>query len=104
MSKLVDYLSTYFVSDDSIQTQKEVAVAQQAALDRQYAEGKRGLFDYWSMSSEVKAAGDANARYVAENDNPLSIVPWWMWAAVVIAAFWYLGGFIWLKGILARGK
>jgi hypothetical protein len=102
MSKFQDFLSTFFVTDDSIQTQAEVAAAQQAALDRQRAEGKRGLLDYWSLSREVGKAGTANRDYVDDNDNPLAIVPWWIWLAAAGAAFWYLGGFTWLRGILAR--
>ena len=102
MSKLVDYLSTWFVSDDSIQTQREVADAQQAILDRQYSEGKRGMFEYWGLSGEISDAGTANADYVDENDNPLRIVPWWGWLALAGVVFWYLGGFTYLRGILAK--
>tara|TARA_R110000868_G_scaffold395344_1_gene666981 strand:+ start:1147 stop:1452 length:306 start_codon:yes stop_codon:yes gene_type:complete len=100
MSKLVDYLSTWFVDEDAIQDERERDLVQQAILDRQYQEGKRGFLDYYSLSSEV--SGNGLEEYVDENDNPLSIVPWWIWVALIGAAFWYLGGFIWLKGILAR--
>ena len=102
MSKLVDYLSTWFISDDELQTHKDVAAAQQAILDRQVNEGKRGFFEYISLSSEVQAAGSDLAKYRDKNDNPLSVVPWWVWVALVGCALWYLGGFTWLRGSLAR--
>ncbi len=102
MSKLTDYFSTWFVTDDSIQTQAEVAAAQQAALDRQRAEGKRGWLEHWSLSREIKAAGDASQRYVEDNDNPFAVVPWWIYAAAIVGIFWYLGGFGLLRGILNR--
>lgn len=102
MSKLVDYLSTWYVSDDAIQDERDRDLAQQAILDRQYAEGKRGLFSYYGLSSEVK--GNGLEEYVDDNDNILRIVPWWIWLAVAVGAFWYLGGFTYLRGILARQK
>lgn len=105
MSTLVDYLSTRFVTQDSIDTQKQVADAQQAILDRQYAEGKRNVFDYYNLSSEVQAAGTANQKYVDENGGAfgfLKIIPWWLWLLVIGGIFFYIGGFSWLRNILKK--
>lgn len=104
MTTLVDYLSTWFISDEEIATHKTVADAQQVIIDRQMREGKRGFFEYLSLTKEVQAAGSDLGKYRDKNDNPLSVVPWWMWLAAAVAAFWYLGGLTWLKGSLARKK
>ena len=32
----------------------------------------------------------------------LSFIPWWGWVALLGVGFWYLGGFVYLRGILAR--
>jgi len=105
MSKLDDYLSTWFITQDSIDTQKQVADAQQAIVDRQYAEGKRNVFDYYSLSSEIQAAGTANQKYVDENGGVfgfLKIIPWWVWPLAVLAVFYYIGGFSWLRNIIKK--
>jgi hypothetical protein len=102
MPSLTDYLSTWFISDEQIQTHKDVADAQQAILDRQYDEGKRGVIDYLSLSNEVQNAGTELEEYRDENDNILGVIPWWIWLALAGVAFWYLGGFIWIRNILAK--
>lgn len=102
MSKFIDYLSTFFIADDEIATHKAVSEAQQAIIDRQHAEGKRGFFEYVSLSKEVQAAGSDLSKYRDKNDDIIKVVPFWAWVALAIAAFAYLGGFKWLKGILAK--
>ncbi len=32
----------------------------------------------------------------------LSFIPWWGWLGLFVAGFWYLGGFVMLRGILAK--
>ena len=32
----------------------------------------------------------------------LGALPWHVWVGLAVAAFWYLGGFVYLKGIIAR--
>lgn len=30
-------------------------------------------------------------------------IPWQVWLLAAVAAFWYLGGFVYLRGIMAKG-
>lgn len=97
--------ATFFTPEDEVQMHKDVAAAQQAILDRQYAEGKRGMFEYWGLSSDIKDAGSYQADFVAENSGLggfLKSIPWWVYLAGAVALFVWLGGLVWLKGILAR--
>lgn len=32
------------------------------------------------------------------------LLPWWLWAGALVAVFYWLGGFTWLKGSLAKGR
>lgn len=32
----------------------------------------------------------------------LSFIPWWGWVGLLVAGFWYLGGFVMLRGILSK--
>jgi len=32
----------------------------------------------------------------------LAFIPWWGWLALLGAVWWYLGGFVMLRGILAK--
>lgn len=102
MKSLVDYLSTWFISDEDIATHQKVADAQQQIADRQYADGTLGTLDYWLLSDEIGNAGNYLGDYKAENDNPLRVVPWWLWVGGIVAVFWYLGGFTYFRGILAK--
>ena len=102
MSSIADWLAAKFITQDSIDTQAEVAAAQQRELDRQYSEGKRGFFEYYGLSREVQNAGVANQKFVDDNSNIFATVPWWVWVSLIGCAFWYLGGFVYLRGILAK--
>ncbi len=103
---LTDWLAaTFFVSEEDAQMHKDVAAAQQAIVDRQYAEGKRGVFDYLGLSSDIKKAGDYTADFKEKNSGLgalLLTVPWWIWAALLALAFWWVGGFYWIRNILKR--
>jgi hypothetical protein len=108
MGKFTDWLAaTLYVSEEDIQTHKDVAAAQDAAVLRQREEGKRGYLETYSLRKEINSAGNMLGDYKEKNTGVLALgltVPWWIWAAMIGAAFWYLGGFVWLKGILARHK
>lgn len=107
----VNWASTKFISQDEQQMHNDVAAAQQARLNDQLNEGKRDMFNYLGLSNQVQAAGNMEADYIAENGSfgnvitaALGKVPLWLWLVVGIVVFWWLGGFIWLRGILAKGK
>lgn len=102
MASLVDYLSTWFISDEEIAMREEVAAAQQARLDQLQREGKVDAIRYITLSGEVQEAGTMQRDYRDENDNFFAVIPWWIYLGAGLAIFFYLGGFIWLRGILAR--
>lgn len=106
MGKITDWLAaTLYTRDEDIQTHRDVAASQSAAVDRQRDEGKRGWLETSALKSEIGSAGDYQSDFKEENSGALAFaftVPWWIWFALAGGAFWYLGGFLWLKGILAR--
>lgn len=108
MGKFTDWLAaTLYISDEDIQTHRDVAASQSAAVDRQRAEGKRGWLETYALKSEISDAGDYQADFKEKNSGLGSLVmtaPLWLWVVMLVGAFWYLGGFLWLKGILARQK
>ena len=99
---LTDYLSTWYISDQDIAVHQQVAEAQQAIAERQYLEGTLSLPEYLAINGEIASAGSYLQDYKAANDNPLKIIPWWVWVLAIGGAFFYLGGFTWLRGILAK--
>jgi hypothetical protein len=106
-----DWLAAKQISSEDIQTHQDVAKAQQEILDRQYAQGKRGVLDYYNLSGEVTDAGNYTQDFVDQNSSfsgvilaALAKIPFWLWLVLGGIAFWYLGGFTWLKGSLAKGK
>jgi hypothetical protein len=106
--KLTNWLAAnVFISDADVQTHADVAAAQKAELDRQRDEGKRGLLDYWNLSGEIADAGSYAGDFKAKNSGIFGfakIIPWWLWLGAIVAGFWYLGGFVFLKGILSKLK
>lgn len=101
------YANTSSEYEDNAKLHEEVAIAQQQRLDQSYAKGNVGLLDYLTTSADISNAGSMT-RDAKEKDgsglNLLSGIPWYVWVIGLGAAFWYLGGFLWLKGILARNK
>lgn len=103
MASFTDWLAAkFFVSEEDKQTHADVAAAQQRNNDRQYAEGKIGLLDYYGNAKDIANAGRDLQTFQDNNSSLFMTVPWWIWLTLLLAGFWYLGGFIWLKGILAR--
>ncbi len=101
------YSNTSSELDANAALHEEVAAGQQAQLDRRYNDGKVGLLDYLNLSGDITDAGSMTRNYQKDTGSPLHVVagvPWWVWVVGIGAAFWYLGGFIWLKGILAKNK
>jgi hypothetical protein len=104
-----DWLSTKYISDDELAWREQVAADQQAAIDRQYGEGRRDLFEYLDLSSQVEDAGNMEKDYIAEKGSFGSViwaafgtVPFWAWILAALALAWYLGAFSRLKGVLAK--
>ena len=106
MGKFTDWLAaTLYVSDEEIQTHKDVAAAQDAIVLRQRAEDKRGFLETYALRRDINSAGDELGEFKEDNTGLPALamtVPLWIWVGLIGAAFWYLGGFIWLKGILAK--
>jgi hypothetical protein len=104
MKTFTDWLAaTFYTPDDLVQTHKDVAASQQAILDRQYAQGKTGMFDYLAMTQEIGDAGTMLQDYKDTNGGTggfLKTIPWFVWAGLALVGFWWLGGFYWIKGIL----
>ena len=105
-NNLTDWLAAnLYISNDELQMRKDVAAAQQAEVDRQFAEGKISFLSDLSLSADIQDAGSSEQKFVDANSGVggfLKIVPWWFWIAAIIAAFWYLGGFSYLRGILKK--
>lgn len=100
---LYSNFSTEF--DANAKTHEQVAIAQQERLDASAERGNVGFFKYVEMSSEITDAGGMTRsaqKQMGSTANLLSGVPWWVWALIGGAAFVYLGGHTWLKGILAK--
>ena len=101
------YSNTSSELEDNAALHEEVARGQKAQLDRRYDEGKVGWLDYFGRRGEIADAGSMTRDYQEKTGSPWHVIlgiPWYVWVVVLCAAFWYLGGFLWLKGILAKNK
>lgn len=93
---LIDYFSTWFISDDELAMRREVAEAQQVALDRRFENsGREDFVRYLGLSNDIQAGGDMQADYRKKHDNPLRVVPWWLWLVGAVVVLWYSG--VWKK-------
>lgn len=109
LDKIGEWLYGNFSTEleDNAKTHEENAIAQQEDLDRSAERGNVGFFKYVELSSEISESGGATRgaqKKMGSTANLLSGVPWWVWAIIGGAAFVYLGGHTWLKGILAKNK
>lgn len=99
---LTDYFSGFFISDDQVATEQQVADAQAARLREQYSQGKISLWRYLDLTGDALEAGNGQENYRDDNSGFLRVIPWWVWLVAVGLIAWQIGGFVWLKNRLAK--
>lgn len=108
---LFDNLAEWVVSntdsqlEDYSQTQQQVGAVQQQRNEDRYKGGTISPQEYYRRNDLIQDSKDATAEYQAKTGSVWHVlggVPWYVWAALAGVAFWYLGGFVWVRNILAK--
>jgi len=88
--RVVNFFSSFFVSDDDVATAKQVAAAQQTVLADQYDRGVIDTNKYLQLSREIDDAGNYLDDYRKDASDPGHLIPWWVWLVVGVAVLIYL--------------
>lgn len=103
MASLTDWFArTFFISSEQEETSNQVKAAQQAIVDRQFSDGTINTFEHAAISRDIGNTGTTFFNQELGRSGTaglpgLAFHYWWIWAAIGVGLFIYLGGFAWLK-------
>jgi len=110
MASLTDWLArTFFISQDAEDTSNQVQAAQQAQYNQELAQGKLAPQTAIVLQDQITNEGTTFfdqqlGKSGAAGLPGLAFSYWYIWLAIGVAAFLWLGGWEWVRGILDKKK
>lgn len=97
---ITDATTGSFISQDEIDTARQVEAGQSQQAARQFDDGVIDWEEYHQLDADIHAAGN---YLEAERNRPApdmpTLIPWWWWIVLAAGLFFYFGG-----GILLAAK